>query len=100
MHSQNRSYFQRPETPNPYAPQSRPQTSHSPVLNNLPSYNLNKSYGRLPVQGQGYASVGQKQNMSRSKVSMASSHVSELTNLMADHTDIFPDDLVFLLSNE
>lgn len=31
---------------------------------------------------------------------MASSHVSELSNLMADHTDIFPDDLVFLLSNE
>lgn len=39
-------------------------------------------------------------NMSRSKVSMASSHVSELSNLMAEHTDIFPDELVFLLSNE
>lgn len=31
---------------------------------------------------------------------MASSHVSELSNMMAEHTDIFPDELVFLLSNE
>lgn len=76
MYSHNRSYFQRPETPNAYVSQSRPQTSHSPALNNLPSYNLNKSYGRLPAQGQAYTSVNPRQNMSRSKVSMASSHVS------------------------
>jgi hypothetical protein len=100
MHSHNRSYFPKQDAPNPYAPPSRPQTSHSPVLNNLPSYNLNKSYGRLPAQQQGYGSVGPRQNMSRSKVSMASSHVSELSNLMAEHTDIFPDELVFLLCNE
>jgi hypothetical protein len=53
----------------------RPQTSHSPVLNNLPSYNLNRSYGRLPPQVPGYV-PGPKPSMSRSKVSMASSHVS------------------------
>jgi hypothetical protein len=78
MQPHNRSYFQRPETPNPYAPSRQQQHSHSPVLSNLPSYNLNKSYGRLPAQQQqqGYGSVGQRANMSRSKVSMASSHVS------------------------
>lgn len=31
---------------------------------------------------------------------MSNSHVSQLSNMMAEHTDIFPDDIVFLLGNE
>lgn len=101
---QNRSYFAQPDPRNPYNQPPRPQTPHSPVLSNLPSYNLNKSYGRLPSQVPSYpnpiGAMGQKNNFSRSRVSMASSHVSQLNNMMSEHTDIFPDDLVFLLSNE
>lgn len=33
-------------------------------------------------------------------VLMNSSHVSQLNNMLSEHTDIFPNDLVFLLSNQ
>lgn len=44
--------------------------------------------------------MGQKNNFSRSKVLMNSSHVSQLNNMLSEHTDIFPNDLVFLLRNQ
>lgn len=88
---QNRSYFAgQSDIRNPYNQPSRPLTPHSPVLSNLPSYNLNRSYGKLPSQAPNYVSGHQKNNFSRSRVSMASSHASQLNNMMAEHTDIFP----------
>jgi hypothetical protein len=103
MQPQSRSYFPSGmEAKNPYTHQHRPSSSHSPVLNNLPSYNLNKSYSKLPYNQQPYQSQGvpPRGNFSRSRVSMSNSHVSQLSNMMAEHTDIFPDDIVFLLGNE
>ena len=100
---QNRTYFAgQSDIRNPYNQPGRPQTQtpHSPVLSNLPSYNLNRSYGKLPSQGPNYVGGHQKNNFSRSRVSVATSHASQLNNIMSEHTDIFPDDLVFLLSNE
>lgn len=88
--NQNRSYFPgNHEQRNPFSQAQRPQTPLASTLNNMPNYNPNRSYGKLP-QGQNYAQQQIRGNISKSRVSMASSHVSQLGNLMAEHMDIFP----------
>ena len=67
------SYNQRPQTPNsiPTKIYEQPQ-------------NYNRSFTKFPNQ------PNQRGNISRSRVSVASSHAEQLDNLMADNTDVFP----------
>jgi len=100
---QNRSYFgeARPSSSNYQPNHHRPQTPLASVTTNTQNYqSLNRSYGKLPSQPYSYAPQGQpRQNISRSRMSMASSCATDLNNIMSDHIDIFSEDLMFLLSN-
>jgi hypothetical protein len=74
------SYNQRPQTPNS-------------IPNNIYQQNNNRSFTKFPNQG------NQRGNISRSRVSVASSHVEQLGNLMSDNMDVFPEDMLFLIMN-
>ena len=83
------SYQQRPSTP--MAGPSRPQYP--------PSFNPNRSYSKLP-NAPSYPNAPRNQ-FGRSRISLgASSCATELGQMMQEHTDVFPEDLVFLISNE
>jgi len=93
---QNRSYFAQGDTRQNYTNypphHHRPQTPLASVTANTQHFqSLNRSYGKLPSQPHSYAPQGQhRPNISRSRMSMGSSCASDLNNMMADHTDIFP----------
>lgn len=78
----------------PSMPNYRPQSSGG--YQNYNQQPLNRSYGR---PNQNYNFQPQRNNLSHSKVSVASSHASHLSNLM-NEPDVFPEELVFLLRNE
>jgi hypothetical protein len=92
-----RSYFPSFNEQRPPSAQHRPQTPGG-YSSNYAQPSLNRSYHKLPIQGNSYP-VPQKNNFSRSRVSMASSQASHLSQL-ASEPDIFPEELVFLLRNE
>ena len=64
----------------PSMPHQRPVGSHSYSQSQFQPANLNKSYNKISSQGMGYPL--HRNNLSRSKVSLASSQASHLSNLV------------------
>jgi hypothetical protein len=58
----------------------RPQTPQGHSYTGMPQQPLNRTYSKIPSQGYGYAP--QRNNLSRSKVSLASSQASQLGGLI------------------
>lgn len=75
-------------------PFQRPQTPHGLTASNLQPGSLNRSLNKLNTQG--YSNPGQnaqypgRNNISRSRVSMANSQASHLSNLV-NEPDVFPE---------
>ena len=78
-------------------PHNRPQTSHGYSSSQFQQVPLNRTYNKISSQTMGYPI--NRNNLSRSKVSLGSSQASHLSNLV-NEPDVFPEDLVFLLRNE
>ena len=78
-------------------PHQRPQTSHNYSHSQFQQAPLNRTYNKISAQTMGFPM--NRNNLSRSKVSLASSQASHLSNLV-NEPDIFPEELVFLLRNE
>ena len=92
----------------------QPYQPHKPIANvslrsktaQFPSYHHHQSskpnpyHSRTPSNGQSHNQYPHRPPFTQSRISMANSQVSHLTNMMTEHTDPFPSDLVFLLKSE
>lgn len=78
----------------------RPKTAQFPTYHNHQSPKQNLYHSRTPSNGQSNNHNPHRPTFTQSRISMANSHASQLSNMMVEHTDPFPSDIVFLLKSE